>query len=154
MVPNALIIGGNMIKSLFETEKCSRCGGGGSYSYNAVDGSRCYGCGGSGIRLTRRGKIAATLLADSQKKPVSEIKPGMYVWEDSFGMKARWLPIISVSESESSAIVDGVAIPYTEIRTKRGGFCVFPGSKVRCIVDESERQALIAAALDHQSTLK
>lgn len=27
---------------------CSRCGGCGSYSFNQIDGSRCYGCGGRG----------------------------------------------------------------------------------------------------------
>jgi len=27
---------------------CSRCGGSGSYSFNQIDGSRCYGCNGSG----------------------------------------------------------------------------------------------------------
>ena len=31
--------------------KCPRCGGSGHYSYNQMDGTRCYGCGGSGIRV-------------------------------------------------------------------------------------------------------
>lgn len=30
--------------------KCPRCGGSGHYSYNQIDGTRCYGCGGSGIQ--------------------------------------------------------------------------------------------------------
>ena len=30
--------------------KCPRCGGSGHYSYNQMDGTRCYGCGGSGIK--------------------------------------------------------------------------------------------------------
>ena len=30
--------------------KCPRCGGSGHYSYNQIDGTRCYGCGGSGIK--------------------------------------------------------------------------------------------------------
>jgi hypothetical protein len=29
-------------------DTCGRCGGSGSYSFNMVDGSRCYGCAGSG----------------------------------------------------------------------------------------------------------
>lgn len=28
---------------------CKRCGGSGHYSYNSMDGTKCYGCGGSGI---------------------------------------------------------------------------------------------------------
>lgn len=27
---------------------CSRCGGSGNYSFNQIDGSRCYGCNGTG----------------------------------------------------------------------------------------------------------
>ena len=30
---------------------CPRCGGSGHYSYNSLDGTRCYGCGGSGISI-------------------------------------------------------------------------------------------------------
>lgn len=30
---------------------CPRCGGSGHYSYNSMDGTRCYGCNGSGISV-------------------------------------------------------------------------------------------------------
>ncbi len=30
------------------TKDCSRCNGSGSYSFNLRDGTRCYGCGGTG----------------------------------------------------------------------------------------------------------
>ena len=30
---------------------CSRCGGSGNYSYNPMDGTRCFGCGGSGKQV-------------------------------------------------------------------------------------------------------
>ncbi len=30
--------------------KCPRCGGSGHYSYNQMDGTRCYGCNGTGIK--------------------------------------------------------------------------------------------------------
>lgn len=32
---------------------CPRCGGSGSYSYNQMDGTRCYGCGGSGVSVIK-----------------------------------------------------------------------------------------------------
>lgn len=48
-----------VISEPFENEKgrlyvkikgtCPRCGGSGHYSYNQMDGTRCYGCGGSGV---------------------------------------------------------------------------------------------------------
>lgn len=31
--------------------KCPRCGGSGHYSYNQMDGTKCYGCMGSGIKV-------------------------------------------------------------------------------------------------------
>lgn len=32
---------------------CPRCGGSGHYSYNQVDGTRCYGCNGSGVSIQK-----------------------------------------------------------------------------------------------------
>lgn len=42
------------------TVVCSRCGGSGQYSYNQIDGSRCFGCGGCGKNLA---KITAEIVA-------------------------------------------------------------------------------------------
>ena len=42
------------------TETCDRCGGSGEYSFNLLDGTRCYKCGGSGKQFP---KITKTLLA-------------------------------------------------------------------------------------------
>jgi hypothetical protein len=52
------------MKVEYEKEDCGRCGGSGQYSYNSMHGSRCYGCGGSGKRLTKRG-AAAKKFADA-----------------------------------------------------------------------------------------
>lgn len=45
----------------FPLVTCTRCGGTGHYSYNAIDGSRCYGCSGEGkvIRPGAAAKAAA-----------------------------------------------------------------------------------------------
>ena len=32
---------------------CPRCGGSGHYSYNQMDGTRCYGCNGSGVSIQK-----------------------------------------------------------------------------------------------------
>lgn len=42
----------------FETRPCTRCGGSGHFSYNSVDGTRCFGCRGKGTQLTKRGAEA------------------------------------------------------------------------------------------------
>lgn len=62
----------------FEREICDRCGGIGSFSYNRIDGSRCYGCGGSGVRLSKTGKEArrlfeAKIAIESSKLSVGDV---------------------------------------------------------------------------------
>ena len=52
-----------IVSEPFENEKgrlfvkvkgtCPRCGGSGHYSYNQIDGTRCYGCNGSGISIQK-----------------------------------------------------------------------------------------------------
>lgn len=44
------------------TVTCSRCGGGGRYSWNAIDGDRCFRCGGAGKTLQR---ITAEVVAQA-----------------------------------------------------------------------------------------
>lgn len=41
---------GKMVVKIKAT--CSRCGGSGHYSYNSLDGTRCYGCGGRGYNIS------------------------------------------------------------------------------------------------------
>ena len=63
-------------QSTFEAETCGRCGGSGNYSFNQIDGTRCYGCGGSGIKLTKRGAAARAFYRDSQMMPIADpIRP-------------------------------------------------------------------------------
>lgn len=46
------------------TEVCGRCGGSGRYSWNQIDGDRCFGCGGSGKKLARiTAEVVAAALA-------------------------------------------------------------------------------------------
>lgn len=43
------------------TPVCSRCCGTGQYSFNQVDGSRCYGCGGNGHTVPRAKDLPGVL---------------------------------------------------------------------------------------------
>lgn len=141
------------MKPIFETEACGRCGGGGRYSYNPISGSTCFGCGGSGIRLTRRGSAAAAFFRASQEKHLSEVRVGMFVWDDTMGYKARFLLVEAIEPSQAYYIVNDIKRPLTNIKTRRGTFAIASDGVVRCIADEDERQALIAAALAYQATL-
>lgn len=55
-------------KSLFARLKacdmlttCGRCGGSGQYSYNAINGTTCFGCGGAGLVMP---KVTPVLVAE------------------------------------------------------------------------------------------
>jgi hypothetical protein len=63
---------------LFETATCGRCAGSGHYSFNLMHGTVCFGCGGSGIKLTKRGAAAKTAWIAAYRKTirVSEIVAG------------------------------------------------------------------------------
>lgn len=64
------------MKLAYETCPCSRCGGSGRYSLNSVDGSRCYGCRGRGVALTKRGLAARQFASTLLDVPV-EVFAGM-----------------------------------------------------------------------------
>lgn len=46
-------------------QSCGRCGGSGRYSFNPVDGDRCFGCNGSGKSLPR---LTAKIVADAKAR--------------------------------------------------------------------------------------
>ena len=60
---------------------CPRCGGSGHYSYNQMDGTRCYGCMGSGItkqtvRWYTESQRAALDRAAERRAEQAKIKKG------------------------------------------------------------------------------
>jgi hypothetical protein len=94
--------------SLFETEHCGRCGGSGHYSYCQMHGTTCFGCAGSGRRLTKRGKAAQAWLVAQQTKPASEVQVGDRVWErDYFRGRVGWFRVTAVEG-------DTVHLMYTD----------------------------------------
>jgi len=139
--------------TIFENETCSRCGGTGKFSYNQIHGSRCYGCQGSGVKLTKRGAAARAFFIESQQTPVADLKHGMFVWDDTFGSTAKFLPLLAIEQSGSYQQIKDGRCHYISVKTSRCNNLVFPDSKVRAVRDEEHRQQLIQAALDFQSTL-
>jgi hypothetical protein len=61
---------------MFEHQTCTRCGGCGQYSYNQVDGSTCYGCSGTGVQLTKRGKVAQAFYNTLSEVRLDSLKVG------------------------------------------------------------------------------
>lgn len=65
--------------SKLESQTCGRCHGTGQYSFNYMDGSRCYGCNGKGWRLTKRGAVITQELRASRTIAYSDMMPGMII---------------------------------------------------------------------------
>lgn len=138
-------------KTLFESKYCGRCGGSGRYSFNLMNGDRCFGCHGSGVQLTARGKAAKAFYIESQQVPVSELKPGMFLFDNEVN---KFLPILEIkSEPCGWMVVGGERIPLIGFGTRRGTIGVTSTSIVRAVRDEEQRKAQVAAALAYQATL-
>lgn len=99
---------------------CNRCGGSGQYSYNPMHGSRCYGCGGSGVTYLF-GKAATALRSyiRARREPTAaqlEIGDTVAVYADSCNLAhrkvagTRWATVTGVEPTGREVgwqIVDG-----------------------------------------------
>lgn len=113
-----------MIKIRFESTECGRCGGTGEHSYNEIDGTRCYGCGGTTRVLTKNGRRARdaynALIDERCTKPVTEVKVGDRIWQRADGGIAGIPPMFrrsgfyEVTNVESDRLNSGyVSIDFT-----------------------------------------
>jgi hypothetical protein len=134
----------------FEVKTCGRCGGSGRYSFNMMDGDRCYGCSGSGIKYTKRGAAARAKMVELQTRDLADLKPGMFYASSA---TAKFRQVLSVEQSGSCAIYGDRKEYFIDIELKSGKYGVLPSSKVRFVRDEADRLETVAAALAYQDTL-
>jgi hypothetical protein len=140
--------------TMFETETCGRCGGTGKYSYNQIDGDRCFGCSGSGRRLTKRGFAARAFYQTLGQKPIEQVQPGEVVWFDSIFTGSGWLPVATVEDrmAEYGHIALEANLPAGSAY-KTVGYCARPGTLVRFKGSPEEMAERKEKALHFQSTL-
>lgn len=130
----------------FETETCSRCGGTGRYSFNQMDGDRCYGCGGKGIKLTKRGAAAREFYIKLLSKPASEIVAGETIYFS--GICAGWYVVKAVSVKN-----DGMIDLDFEPTKKLSGYVCNPSEVIRYAHTKEQSAPKLAAALAYQASL-
>ena len=138
-------------KPLFEHETCTRCGGTGNFSFNLMHGTRCYGCGGSGYKLTKRGAAAQKHLDDLRSRPLSEVRVGDLVWFDGFTFKC----CSEVTRVEPDAL-NPCRIEIEATRAKTGErllFTGFPNSPVKFGFTTEQQVEMREKALAFQATL-
>lgn len=152
-------------KFIFEEQTCGRCGGSGSYSYCSMYGSRCFGCGGKGVKLTKRGAAAQRFFTELASKPASEFKPGELIRMSNVttggDTYTAFETVVSVAPAgdKFQAFSNGVRVGQDalEIVTTRKG-CesstfTSPTTMYRRGLTGEEKQALVAKALAYQETL-
>lgn len=52
---------------------CPRCGGSGSYSFNQIHGTKCYGCDGLGTITADAEKLAKQKIAREKRKAIADL---------------------------------------------------------------------------------
>lgn len=91
----------------FERETCGRCGGSGSYSYCQRYGSTCFGCAGSGVRLTKRGAAASQWLIARLQVRAEDAKVGQRLLDSVVtvnGVGNVWRTVESVEVGEEHVV--------------------------------------------------
>lgn len=89
------------------TRVCGRCAGSGRYSFNAIDGDRCYGCGGKGHLVA---KLTADVLAGARAK----VEDGtLAALRTGWRAKAEAKKSLGAKETEAAAIYKTIGDAYT-----------------------------------------
>lgn len=138
-----------------ETVTCGRCGGSGKFSFNTLDGDRCYGCHGSGKKYTKRGAVTVAYLNSLRMVPVSSLHRGdtMRVVTLSGSKFYRVLSVqIGLAKEQGCYSGDG---QYLQARVDCEGITVYERSDamVRKGYGEEQKREQLRQALAYQATL-
>jgi hypothetical protein len=154
-------------KLLFESRVCTRCHGSGSYSFNLRHGSICYGCGGRGEQLTKRGAEAQRFFRELSMVSVSDLKVGDVVRAsgitrggDSYTHAATVTEVLLDDPSAptcTSKVGDAPAVTrrYSTVRlsSKLGDSTLHTFPEARLELAGGDRKARVEKALAYQATL-
>ena len=83
------------MKVKYETETCGRCLGSGRYSWCARFADTCFGCGGQGRRLSKRGRTARSTLHALKVETYGTTATDLTVGEEALILK-RWRRLTDV----------------------------------------------------------
>lgn len=151
----------NRSKLGFEIAVCTRCGGCGQYSYNQINGTTCFGCAGTGWKLTKRGHAAREFFEASAKKPLSKVQVGDLIQVESMSRRyfANVVSIkhdILVCRREIDGVwVDCFGSSVTTEHPKYGKSGITGGSNhlIRMGLSAAEKAEKLAAAMAYQDNL-
>lgn len=129
---------------LFESEPCPRCGGTGHHSYNRIHGTKCYGCGGAGVRLTKRGRAAQDFHTRQTTKRAFDVRVGDRI-RVLMVTCFYWVTVTSVTHNGPETII--------EFAFNGGTECWHLGNGHEVRFRPHDPEPLRQRALAYQSTL-
>lgn len=145
-----------------ETTPCGRCGGSGKYSFNQINGSRCFGCGGVGKVDTARGAAARAFLQDMRSKPADQFAVDELVQHDiasPYATAKVWSKVQAIEMVEQKITVNGDATIVPMVTLTLAGkagttrYTVGRATMMRQGFDADTKQAQLREALAFQATL-
>lgn len=147
------------MKTAFETQACSRCGGGGHYGRNAFGSTTCYSCGGSGRQLTKRGRAARQRFLEATTVEPKDVQPGWLVWwaDLTLGGLSRWASIastrryVSAWREQEGKRTELMATEFITIGGTKAS--IGDGRRIRAVESIAARDRALQAALAYQGTL-
>lgn len=143
---------------IFEHTDCTRCGGSGHYSYNAMTGSRCFKCNGAGVTLTKRGAVAQSYYRLLLSKRYADLVPGDKVQDMGVPgfMAGGWREVISIELIDYTWHQGGEAITRKAIKVEAvewGMANAGPEEMVRVAATRDEKRQAKGMALALQARL-
>lgn len=132
-----------MAIAAFETETCSRCGGSGEYSYNQIDGTKCFGCGGNGLQYTPRGHQAHQFYVKLMQKPAGDFVVGE-TYKDTVDRRQR-----RIIEIKADPLNPG----HVQLNSRGMSLSTGAGMMLQLVPTAEVRDAALKQALDFQASL-
>lgn len=140
-------------KIVWPTKPCTRCGGGGEYSYNPIHGTMCFGCNGKGRQLAN-GKVEAivaeyrALVKSKRNCCADKLTAGITVYVNDGRLaghkdgKGRWAEIASIDFAGATSTA--VVVMFVDGTTAT----VHPRGIVRTYNDGVDAQPFMARCAD------
>lgn len=144
----------------FETQPCTRCGGGGWFSYCQTWGRTCFKCGvkpgeqGLGRYLTKRGNAAYNYYVSLlPTRRALDLQPGD-VLVDVSGYSRLTVESVKPTTSAVKRGDEWVSAGYVDVQCNKVGLCLVPEGEVYSVLPgEAERQECLTKALAYQEGL-
>lgn len=147
-----------MATTPFEHEVCGRCCGTGNFGPLSVHNGKCFGCGGRGFVLTKRGAAAARFYRNLRSVRADQVRPGDMVYSDGVpGLVAsKWCRIqANVPVEVTYTTIDGIQKACTQQRidSKSFSYQCAPDQPMIKAWTKEQNERFLQQSLEYQSTL-